>query len=165
MTIRHWLLSLSVLAPLFACSGNTLDIGNPRDGGTSSQDSSDAGTGDAQGVGTSCDIDSITGTFAVSYTKLTGTCGEIQTQYFTWTQANVLWNDTSRGCTPKSKTTSSDRCSTTGSADCVVGEIQEHVEGTIKEQSPDLMSGTVSINATSPQGPCTGTYTITYTRQ
>lgn len=144
-----------------ACSGSTLDIG-----GGPADDTSDGGSNEATDASSSdagsCDIDNVTGTFIVTYTRKTGDCGDLPSAEYTLS-SDVLWN--TPGCTVQKKVTSKDRCESTGSADCVVGTSQEHIEGTISETSSSALDGTVSITVTNAQGQCSGTYAIAYRRK
>jgi hypothetical protein len=157
----RWALPLFLV--MTACSGRAIDVGDLSGGSDAGGETSASSNGSPfSDAARSCDIDNVTGTFVVTYTLQSGTCGDLPSSQYDLVQ-DWPWN--TPGCIVKQKTTSADRCVSTGSADCIVGASTESIQGSITETSPDAIDGTVSIQVTNSVGQCSGTYAIAYRRK
>jgi len=109
----------------------------------------------------SCDIDGISGTFLVVYDKLDGDCGDLPPSTYeiprgAWWQAP--------GCTPSATSTSTDQCSSTGRAHCVLEGATTEISGTITQESDEVIQGMVHMAITTDMGTCTSDYRVRYMR-
>ena len=157
---------LFVALHLLACSGGTATKAEP----------SPAPVPQGPPPPTSCRQTDRSGTYLLTWTKSTGTCGEIPAQLVPLAPQVLGDGGTFAGglgsaCTIHSDVWSDGNCRNDRSFTCVVmasGATTTIDYVTITRQETEngsTIDGTVSLRATDSAGGCTGIYTVVYLRQ
>lgn len=122
--------------------------------------------GHLYGCGSQCAKEEIDGTYAVTTTERSGTCGSLP-EYVVQYQDGETVADT--GCTINYERVSKDQCTTEQSLSCqnADGTSSEGVGVVTQEPGGATATGTLSVTIKDASGSvvCMSTYDATYTRQ
>jgi hypothetical protein len=110
-----------------------------------------------------CSLGEATGTWRVHYDTQDGDCGDVPDETVLLTGAT----DGGGQCSNVTGIVSPDKCRTDVDLNCPTTDSKgtQHWTGVLNQTAAGTISGTMTVQANHPpEGPCRGTYTVTYTR-